>query len=414
MAVHIGVKVAISLVSNPEQTKKLAGGILAVIVAVIALPSIILLGISTLLGQDMITEDYDIAESQIYQETFPVYREFMDAQTEAMIEQAEELVEEYTITEDYWVTLTDPLTGEEIRELRQREVCTIDVYVICNHMDYAYLLSYLSVHNEDIVSGEQYTLDEDEITDFLADIQEVQTEHIGSNYFIFNQFYATEDIVQIACGDDVTDQEYFLTTMRNYQEMIREAIEPENYHFGGADERYQEDGIEPGTGIENAMDIPQMYQYLGAWADYPYGNGTIRSSGCAIVCLAMVLSYLEDEIITPLDVVSFTGNQYYQPGAGSTWNIFPAVASHYGHSCNNLGKSSSAIISALESGQPVIASMGPGTFTRGGHFIVLKGITEDGKILVNDPNDNSTKNHNNTKFSMSLIMTEAKNFWSFY
>lgn len=54
-----------------------------------------------------------------------------------------------------------------------------------------------------------------------------------------------------------------------------------------------------------------------------------------------------------------------------------------------------------------------GTFTRGGHFIVLRGITEDGKILVNDPNDNAKKQHFNRSFDLSLIKREAKAFWCF-
>ena len=43
------------------------------------------------------------------------------------------------------------------------------------------------------------------------------------------------------------------------------------------------------------------------------------------------------------------------------------------------------VIEALKNHQPVICSMKGGKFTNGGHFIVLTGITEDGKILVNDP-----------------------------
>ena len=68
---------------------------------------------------------------------------------------------------------------------------------------------------------------------------------------------------------------------------------------------------------------------------------------------------------------------------------------------------------ALSTGKPVIASMKKGTFTRGGHFIVLRGITEDGKILVNDPNDNAKKQHFNRSFDLSLIKREAKAFWCF-
>lgn len=409
----IGAKIAFELARNPERTKKLLIAILIIILTVMALPSIVLLGISSLLEQgDNITEEYDITESEIYRVTFPVYKEYMDEQTQEMIKQAKEIVKENTITETYWETQTDPATGDETEVVRTREVCKVDVYVICNHMDYAYLMSYFSVHDENIMAGEKYSLNKKDIISFLGDIQEVKIEHFGSNYYIYNQFYSADEIKVIAAGEDETQQDFFLTTFFNYKEFLKGVLEPENYHFGGADEAYRND-VEWGEG--GVMDeMPQWYQYLGAWADYPYGGGTISSSGCAIVCLAMVTSQLNGEVVTPLDIVEFTGNDYYQPGAGSSWSIFPAVSSNYGYSCSNLGKNTSSIIDALQSGHPVIASMGPGTFTKGGHFIVLKGITEDGKILVNDPNDNNKKNHNNTEFSINSIITEGKNFWSFY
>lgn len=410
MAAHVGIKVAIELARNPKQTKKLVGAILMGLVVLLALPAIALLGIRALLGEGVITEEFDITQSELYQAVLPIYAGYMNEQTEGMKQTAEEIVEENTITETWEEEEVNDVTGEITITTRSREVCTVDVYVICNHMDFGYLLAYLSIQNNNIVQGDQYVLDEDEITYFLDAIQEVKIQHLGSNYYIYNQFLTLEEIKNLFCGENETDKGYFETVYQNYEEFLEGILEPENYHYGGADEAYRND-IQMS---DNAMNIPQMYQHTGAWANAPYGNGTIHSSGCALACLAMVTSYLQGNITTPLDILDFTGNTYYQAGTGSTWSIFPATAAHYGYNCSNLGKNSSAIISALESGQPVIASMGPGTFTRGGHFIVLKGITSDGRILVNDPNDNDRKNHNNREFSLNLILTEAKNFWSFY
>ena len=44
------------------------------------------------------------------------------------------------------------------------------------------------------------------------------------------------------------------------------------------------------------------------------------------------------------------------------------------------------ITQALASGQVCVALMREGHFTSGGHFIVLRGVTLEGKILVADPN----------------------------
>lgn len=43
------------------------------------------------------------------------------------------------------------------------------------------------------------------------------------------------------------------------------------------------------------------------------------------------------------------------------------------------------LLQTLEEGKPVIAHMGPGLFTQGGHYILLRGLTEEGGVLVNDP-----------------------------
>ena len=46
------------------------------------------------------------------------------------------------------------------------------------------------------------------------------------------------------------------------------------------------------------------------------------------------------------------------------------------------------MVRALEDGQPIVCSVGPGDFTTSGHFILLTGV-EDGKFRVNDPNRRS-------------------------
>ena len=51
--------------------------------------------------------------------------------------------------------------------------------------------------------------------------------------------------------------------------------------------------------------------------------------------------------------------------------------------------------------------MGKGNFTRSGHFIVLRGITEDDMVYVADPN--SQENTDKT-WKLTQIVNEAKSW----
>ena len=55
-------------------------------------------------------------------------------------------------------------------------------------------------------------------------------------------------------------------------------------------------------------------------------------------------------------------------------------------------------------------SMGTSTFTKAGNYIVLRGITSDGQILVADPN--SEKRTGQT-WDVSVFLREGKAIWAF-
>lgn len=162
----------------------------------------------------------------------------------------------------------------------------------------------------------------------------------------------------------------------------------------------------------NGMQIPHYLQ-----TDYPsipYGGGSIASSGCGPTSFAMIASYLTGSTITPVDAVAWCGNAYYAPGAGTYWSYFQAASEHFGCGTVTQTTDANAVLQALSQGCPVISSQGPGLFTSGGHFIVLRGITASGKVLVNDPNDNDQKNYINREFDMmSEIHATSKQYWIF-
>ncbi len=134
--------------------------------------------------------------------------------------------------------------------------------------------------------------------------------------------------------------------------------------------------------VEKIYNVPQYFQQ--AYPKTRYGNhGTVSSHGCGITSIAMVYSYLLDEEITPDRMAEEYGK--YNTEHGSAWSLFEAAAEDYGIQVTRVHLWQD-VVEALENGCVVISNVRENLFTAGGHFIVYYGITEDGKVLVRDPN----------------------------
>lgn len=154
-----------------------------------------------------------------------------------------------------------------------------------------------------------------------------------------------------------------------------------------------------GTYPANGMKIPHYLQT--DYANVPYGSSNIAACGCGPTSFAMVASYLSGTTITPADAVAWCGNSYYVWGAGTSWSYFEAAAKHFGCGAVRESYDANEVLKALSEGHPVISSQHAGLFTRGGHFIVLRGVENGNKVLVNDPNDSEAKNYINRSFDMA-------------
>ena len=176
--------------------------------------------------------------------------------------------------------------------------------------------------------------------------------------------------------------------------------------------RYYQITASGGSYPANGMQIPHYLQT--DYGNIPYGGGSIASSGCGPTSFAMIASYLTGTTITPIDAISWCGNSYYKPGVGTYWSYFQAASDHFG--CGTVTQTSdpNQVLQALSEGHPVISSQRAGLFTSGGHFIVLRGVTARGKVLVNDPNDSSSKNYINREFDMMTeVHATANAYWIF-
>jgi len=145
-----------------------------------------------------------------------------------------------------------------------------------------------------------------------------------------------------------------------------------------------------GTTILTGGVVPLVYFNQGdpAWADLPYGGrDTIGDYACGPTVLAMAVSSLTAYERSPVQMAQWAvENHYWAPRSGSNYSIVSGV-SDFGLQCTPiLNRTPETLQDVLLSGDLIVALMGPGHFTRGGHFILLHGITLSGSILVADPN----------------------------
>ena len=159
--------------------------------------------------------------------------------------------------------------------------------------------------------------------------------------------------------------------------------------------------------------IPIFYQWTSTWGYAKYGEEQIAIDGCGPTCLAMVAVGLTgDTSYTPKKVADISMEiGTYLSDTGTTWDLMEKGPGQMGfQSWQMKSWSASAILQELESGHPVICSMKEGNFTTQGHFIVLAGVAEDGKVLVNDPN---SKVRTQTEWDAQELLDQTKGMWAF-
>lgn len=157
---------------------------------------------------------------------------------------------------------------------------------------------------------------------------------------------------------------------------------------------------------EGATEVVYFSQRDERWAKAAYGDGTIGAAGCGPSCLSIVVSSLTDKTYTPKQMCEWAYKKGYKSeGGGSYWTLIPEGAKAFGLEVEGSVKEAQDIVDALTEGKLIIVIMGPGTFTSSGHFIVLRGVTEEGKILVADP---YTPSFNKKEWDLSLIIEESK------
>lgn len=194
----------------------------------------------------------------------------------------------------------------------------------------------------------------------------------------------------------IEPQETEVTT--NAIKLLKKVGAPEYYHLSAAQLCIPDGG----------MAIPQLYQ-----GDYRLPvcicmgeNKSVATSGCGATAASMLIAYVTGNTDqTPYTLFYWAAEHGKYHGDGLSFSTVRKLLSNHGVHSQMQVVSADAIRTALNADQPIIMLMGAGTFTREGHYIVLRGLNADGKVMVNDP---ASTGRSATLYSLNLIVREAK------
>ena len=138
-------------------------------------------------------------------------------------------------------------------------------------------------------------------------------------------------------------------------------------------------------------------------------NQTMANSACGPTSMADIIHFVKDKGINPYDLAKLAmkwGDR--TPAKGTAWSFFTHIQKHYGYQKMIATKSLETLKACLDAGGYVVCSMGPGYWTKGGHFICAWKYDAQ-KIYCNDPASSSRKSQNLTDF-----VKQRKQFFCFF
>lgn len=159
------------------------------------------------------------------------------------------------------------------------------------------------------------------------------------------------------------------------------------------------------------MAIPAWSQGDKRWGQLKYNSATIQASGCGPTSCSMVVTALTHKIVYPNELATMF-EDFYIKGSGSDHDLFSAVASFYGLTCVEIEHTEEKAREALISAHPIVARVQGGKLSGGGgHYLVLRGINNEGKCYMNDPGN---RNNTNMLWDFDYIMQYSTTFYEFY
>lgn len=169
--------------------------------------------------------------------------------------------------------------------------------------------------------------------------------------------------------------------------------------------------VSAGNSFKQPVDYKQGDSRWGKVVYTSCGNKkqTIANSGCGPTSMADIVATFKDAKVTPVQMCELALKWGYRTSnSGTAWGFFKRIADHYGFSKFVQTSSLETMKNCLASGGYVVCSMGPGYWTKGGHFICAWKF-DSTYIYCNDPASSSR-----TRQKQSEFLKERKQFFCFW
>ena len=194
------------------------------------------------------------------------------------------------------------------------------------------------------------------------------------------------------------------STVKNIKEEIAEEDAP--------DGRDTVNTFIPKVYNDTRLSMKNHKEYIAGYIYFNQGDSAwnqngycIAKAGCGPTSMAVVITSLTGKWVTPLDTAIWGYQHGFYSREGSAHEMIPAMAAAYGLRCQGAGTDYQAIKKALKAGKPVVCLMGPGYFTRGGHFMVLVAIDNNDCVTVADVGSRTRSAY---KYRLADVITQSK------
>lgn len=133
--------------------------------------------------------------------------------------------------------------------------------------------------------------------------------------------------------------------------------------------------------------IPSLYQSDASWADVPYGQATLASTGAAPVALTMAyVAATGDTTYTPVEFAQWaTDHDLTAAGVDTVAAFLQQAGAEFGLVLEPLTVDDRTLRRTIVANVPVLVVTQPGTFAPTASVIVLDDIDKDSCIVLHDP-----------------------------